>query len=286
MKWLAPALMLMWAWQAFAALPIQITDDRGRTLSFQASPLRVVSVLPSLTEVVCALDRCERLVGVDRYSNWPASVGALPKVGGGIDPSLEAIVALRPDVVLVAGSARLSDRLEQLGIRVVQLEPKTHADVRRSITVLAKLLEAKDAAQVWRNIDAGVAAAAQSLTAQQRAQRVYFEVGRGPYAASASSFIGETLARLGVHNVVPANLGPFPKLNPEFVVRANPDLILASAQELGELAKRPGWEHMQAVKNGRLCGFSQEDADVLVRPGPRMAQAARAMANCLAKPWS
>jgi iron complex transport system substrate-binding protein len=81
---------------------VQITDDRGRTVALPRTPQRIVSLLPSLTETVCALEQCHRLVGVDRYSNWPASVGKLPKVGGGLDPNIEAIVALRPDVVLMS----------------------------------------------------------------------------------------------------------------------------------------------------------------------------------------
>src|SRR5690606_5183911 len=89
---------------AAALLPahaITITDDRGRILHLDAPPQRVVSLLPSLTESVCALQQCHRLVGVDRYSNWPEQVRGLPQVGGGIDPNVEAIVALRPDLVLL-----------------------------------------------------------------------------------------------------------------------------------------------------------------------------------------
>ena len=110
---------------------------------------------------------------------------------------------------------------------------------------------------------------------------MYFEVSRGPYAAGESSFIGETLTRLGVKNVVPASLGPFPKLNPEFVVRANPDLIMASNRSMVGMATYPGWGSIKAVKNQRICLFGPSDADVVVRPGPRMAEAARIMAKCL-----
>jgi iron complex transport system substrate-binding protein len=74
-----------------------------------------VSLLPSLAETVCELGQCQRLVGVDRYTNWPASLKALPRVGGGLDPNIEQIVALRPDVVLMATSSRAGDRLRALG---------------------------------------------------------------------------------------------------------------------------------------------------------------------------
>jgi iron complex transport system substrate-binding protein len=222
-------------------------------------------------------------VGVDRYSNSPEQVTALPQVGGGIDPNVEAIVALKPDAVLLAKSSRVTQRLEALGVKVLVLEPKNHADVRRVLDKLDQVLGTHDAPKVWRVIDAGVSAAAQSLPASARGLRVYFEVNNAPYAAGESSFIGETLARLGVKNIVPAALGPFPKLNPEYVVRANPDLIMVSVRSAQGLEQRPGWAGIRAVREGRICRFSAEQSDVLVRPGPRMDEAARLMAQCIAE---
>ena len=275
------ALGLLMAGLAHAQ-PVQVTDDRGRAVTLPRPPQRIVSLLPSLTETVCALDQCHRLVGVDRYSNWPESVPRLPQVGGGLDPNIEAIVALRPDAVLMATSSRASARLESLGIVVVALEPKTHADVQRVMGKLGQVLAVPDAQRVWRHIDAALEAAAQSVPPAARGARVYFEVNRGPYGAGASSFIGETLTRLGARNILPASLGPFPKLNPEFVVRADPDLIMVGARSVEGLTERPGWSSLRALREQRLCVFPPEDADVLVRPGPRMAEGARIMARCLA----
>ena len=266
---------------ATAAQALQVTDDRGVMLSFPQPPQRIVSLLPSLAETVCELGHCGRLVGVDRYTNYPASLQKLPQVGGGLDPNIEAIVALKPDVVLMAKSSRAAERLEALGIKVMALEPKTYADVQRVMLKLGQLLEVPDAQRVWRAIDAGVSAAAQSLPEQVRGTRVYFEVNQGPYAASEASFIGETLIRLGVKNIVPAKLGPFPKLNPEYIVRANPDLIMVGQGSADGLTQRPGWHSIRAVRERRVCIFPAEQANVLVRPGPRMAEAARLMAQCL-----
>ena len=262
---------------------LQVTDDRGVMVTLTQSPLRIVSLLPSLTETVCELGRCDRLVGVDRYSNYPDSVQKLVQVGGGLDPNIEAIVALKPDVVLMAKSSRAGERLEALGLKVVALEPKTHADVQRVMLKIGALLEVPDAQRIWRDIDAGVSAAARSLPPSARGLRVYFEVNQGPYAAGESSFIGETLSRFGVSNIVPAKLGPFPKLNPEFVVRANPTLIMVSQSNVNGLQARPGWHSIRALREGRLCVFSTQEANVMVRPGPRMAEAARLMAQCIAR---
>ena len=278
--WVVLALSLT---PILSAHALQVTDDRGAIVTLAQPPQRIVSLLPSLTEMVCALDQCQRLVGVDRYSNFPASVRALPQVGGGLDPSIEAVVALRPDVVLMATSARASERLQALGIKVVALEPKTHADVRRVLERVGILLGVDDAQRVWRVIDAGVLAAAQSLSTGLLQTRVYFEASGGPYAASESSFIGETLTRLGVKNIVPASLGPFPKLNPEYVVRANPDLIMVGDYNYIGMEQRPGWSSMRAMREQRICRFTPEQADMLVRAGPRMAEGARLMARCIAE---
>lgn len=258
-----------------------VTDDQGVRVSFAQPPQRIVSLLPSLAETVCALNACDRLVGVDRYTDYPPSLQALPKLGGGLDPNVEAVVALRPDLVLMATSSRASERLRALGIQVLSLEPKTHADVQRVMLKIGAALGVRDAAQVWRSIDAGVSAAARSVPASAKGTRVYFEVNQGPYAAGESSFIGETLTRLGVNNIVPAKLGPFPKLNPEFIVRANPDLIMVGERSGGGLTQRPGWQSIRAVREDRICIFGTSAANILVRPGPRMAEGARLMAQCL-----
>ena len=264
-----------------AAQALQLTDDRGIVVTFAQSPQRIVSVLPSLTETVCELGQCPRLVGADRYSNYPDRVRTLPKVGGGLDPNIEAIIALKPDVVLLATSSPAAARLESLGIKVVALEPKSYADARRVLEIVGKLLDVADAQRVWRAMDAGVSAAAQSIPERARNARVYFEVNSAPYAAGESSFIGETLTRLGARNIVPAALGPFPKINPEFVVRANPDVIMVGDATFAGMAQRPGWAGMPAIKAKRICVFTPEQSDIMVRPGPRMAEAARLMAECL-----
>jgi iron complex transport system substrate-binding protein len=281
-RWLSAAAMLCWATTLHAA-GIQITDDRGVTVTLAQSPLRIVSLLPSLTETVCELGQCQRLVGVDRYSNHPASVRALPKAGGGIDPNIEAIVALKPDVVLMATSSRGVQRLEALGLKVLAMEPRNSADAQRVMGKLGQLLEVPDADRIWRAIDAGVAAAAQSLPPGARSLRVYYEVSAGGYAAGTQSFIGEMMTRLGVQNILTPDLGPFPRINPEYVVRANPDVIMIGVRNVQGMAQRPGWSGMRALREQRVCVFTEDESDVLVRPGPRMAEAARVMARCISE---
>ena len=263
----------------------QITDARGVQVSLAQPPQRIVSLLPSLTESLCALDGCKRLVGVDRYSNWPAHVKTVPVVGGGLDPNVEAIIALKPDLVLVSTASRAVARLEALGLKVVALEPRTHAEARvvmQKIGTLLQLPPAQGADKVWAAIEADMQRAADSVPVAMRGQRVYFEASRGPFAAGEHSFIGETLTRLHMRNVIEARLGPFPRINPEYVVKADPDLLMAGERSWkSDVPEYPGWAQMRAVKAGAICQFTPDQSDVLVRPGPRMAEAAHILARCL-----
>ena len=285
---IASCLWLVASSCAHAAVRVQ--DDRGITHEWATPPARIVTLLPSFSETVCALNACQRLVGVDRYANHPEQVKALPKVGGGLDPSIEAVVALKPDVVLMSTATKAAARLEALGIKVVALNTQQHADVERLLAVTARVLGLESqgtdvqpsgpvSQRLWQELQAGVKAAAKSLPITST--KVYFEVSSAPYAASASSFIGETLTLLGVTNVVPGHLGPFPKINPEMVVRADPDVIMLSETNLVQLQQRPGWSQLRAVRSVAVCAFKPAEADILVRPGPRLAEGAQIMVRCL-----
>ena len=155
------------------AQAVSVQDDAGRTYDGRV-PQRVVSLLPSLTESVCALGACKRLVGVDRYSNYPLSVKALPQLGGLDDVNVEAIVALKPDVVLAAPSSRVAERLSALGIQVFTLDAKSYTDVRRVLLKLGELLDLPHAKKFWDQLEKHVAAAAQSMPARATGVTVYY----------------------------------------------------------------------------------------------------------------
>ncbi|EWS52540.1 MULTISPECIES: helical backbone metal receptor [unclassified Methylibium] len=269
---------------AVQAQAIVVRDDRGIAHRLAAPPQRIVSMLPSLTETAWVLGVGPQLVGVDRYSNWPADLARLPHLGGLDDAQIEAIAALKPDLILASPASRSMERLEVLGFTVVRLKSESYADVRRTLDVVARLLGTPDeGARVWTRLTREVDAAAARVPPSMRGQRVYFEIGGGPYAAGTVSFIGETLARLGMANIVPPDLGPFPKLNPEFVVRARPDVIMGVQREQSALVDRPGWNALAAVRDKRLCGFETAQYEMLIRPGPRLGEAAGLLADCLVR---
>ncbi|WP_202759463.1 ABC transporter substrate-binding protein [Delftia acidovorans] len=268
---------------ASTATPYTVTDMRGRQVRLERVPQRIVSLLPSLTESLCALDACERIVGVDEFSNHPARVAALPKLDHTFAPLVEATVRLRPDVVLMAYSAPVIAQLERFGIPVLALDANDMAQLEQVLHKLDQLLQVQRANALLARMQAEVDQQAKALAALTPAgQKVYFEVDATPYAAGPDSFIGQLLLRLGARNVLPQNLGPFPRITPEYVLRQQPELIIHTPQTpSASFATRPGWSRMPAVRSGRICALDLVETDVVSRPGPRLGEAARALARCL-----
>jgi len=268
-----------------ASASFSLTDDRGRVVVIDKAPQRIITLLPSLGEIVCELQACERLVGVDRYSNWPERVKSLPKLGGIDDTQLEALVKLKPDLVLLARSSRVMQRLESMGIKVVALEPQNQEDMRRVIQLIAGALhlpQHQDRAQaLWQSIQQKLDSVASHVPAKAKGMRIYFEAGSGYFAAGEVSYIGETLKRLGLVNVVTSSMGAFPQVNPEFVVKANPQIIFMGERTATDLKSRPGWQRIEAIAQQRICAFTPAQSDIVVRSGPRIPEAADLMLACL-----
>jgi iron complex transport system substrate-binding protein len=288
--------MANWVLFLFALLYLQtvgavtVIDDRQVSVTLTQAPQRIVTLLPSLAETVCILGACNRLVGTDKHANWPASVKALPKLGGLDDTQLEALVRLKPDVVLLAKSARVIERLEALGITVVALEPQTAADIKRVIHTVAQVLQLpqadEQADRVWQGLQLQVNKAKVQIPAQAMNATVYLEASSGGYAAGEASFIGDIMRQLGLKNIVSLEMGAFPQLNPEYVVKANPQLIVLAQPMATPLSQRPGWSNMAAIKQHRVCAFPSAQADVLVRPGPRLGEAAQRISECVQRSFS
>lgn len=264
-----------------AALAYSVRDMQGRTVEFAQVPQRIVSLLPSVTESLCALGGCARLVGVDTLSNHPPELSTLPRLGTALTPQLEAIVRLRPDVVLMPHSPPLMVRLAQFGIAVVVLDAHDLAGLQAQWRALDALLQQKRADAQFARLQAQLHQAAAAVR-DTAGRSVYFEVDATPYAAGPGSFIGELLAALGARNVVPSELGPFPRLAPEYIVRQNPQLIIHTHETPARsFAQRPGWGAVDAVRSGRICSLDHAETDLVSRPGPRLGEAAAVLARCL-----
>ncbi|GGQ98437.1 ABC transporter substrate-binding protein [Deinococcus ruber] len=262
--------------------PLTITDDLGRSITLLREPKRIVAMLPSHTETLFAIGAGGKLVGIDSYSNFPkAETDRLPKVGSGYQPNIEAIVALKPDLVLAdeSGSSRLTEKLVKAGLTVYGGTAQTYTEVFDKIAVLGRLTNHEAGATrlitTMRN-DMNAVAARLAGAAQVS---VYDEIDPTPYSVGPNSFIGVLLSRAGGRNIIPGGLGDFPRISPELVVKANPSVMIGLS--LKDAQARPGWNTLSAVAAGRVFQPTPEENDALSRPGPRLAVALRALAKFL-----
>jgi iron complex transport system substrate-binding protein len=270
--------------------PFTITDEMNRTVTIEAEPKRIISMLPSHTETLCAIDTCNKLVGVDDFSNYPPEADALPKLGGGLTgydggPDVEAIVALEPDLVLVSEYGELAQLLEQAGITVYAGSPQTYEDTFTFFDLLGQMTNHEiEAALLTENVQKEIDRIA-ALVSSAEPVRVYYEIDATPYSVGPNSFIGVLLSKAGGQTIVTAEQGDFPQLDPEFIISSNPDAIILSDAPSGEsietLQARPGWEGLQAITNNKVFAMTDEQNDVANRPGPRLAEVIRLFAQML-----
>ncbi|TSA83165.1 ABC transporter substrate-binding protein [Deinococcus detaillensis] len=257
--------------------PLTLTDDLGRKVTLKAEPMRIVSFLPSDSETLCAIGGCGKLVGVDEYSDFPAQVTKLPKVGNLYQPNIEAVVALRPDIVIVSKYGDLIQPLTNAGITVVAVNPETYEEVFSKTIILGKIINREAQAkalviQMRRDI-----AKVEILTKNAvKKPTAYYEIDPTPYTVGPNSFIGVLLTKAGAINIIPASLGDFPKISPELVVKSAPQFIFG--MNLAAAKARPGWNTIPAVKLGRVVEDKALD-QLLSRPGPRLPQALAGLAK-------
>lgn len=255
-----------------------VVDDLDRSVVLSEIPQRIVAMIPSHTETVCALGACDRLVGIDSFSNFPASVQSLPSLGSAFDADVEAIVALEPDLVLVDEYSGLAEALEPLGIPVYAGTSQTVGDIWEITTEIGELLglQAETALLVGR-MQGRLEALTVSAAANDDRPTVFVELDATPYSVGPTSYLGSLLERAGLRNIVPTGVGEFPRIDPERVIASDPDAIVLLDAPFGEslasVAARPGWADLTAIQNGAVIEATQAQVDLLTRAGPRVADA-------------
>lgn len=261
------------------AFPATVTDFQGKAVTISAKPARIVSIGASNTEFLFALGAGDRVVGVDDFSDEPAAAKAKEKVGG-VKPNVEKIVALRADLVV---SVKISDgsleRIAAQGITVLVVDPQSIADAARTAELLgtATGTEGKGLA---RRIQDGIDAVRSKAAALPK-KRVFHEVDASDptklFTAGPGSFIHDLIGIAGGINIAAGTSSPFPQLSPEEIIRQDPEIIVLGDAAYGMTAEqvqaRPGWAAITAVRTKRIVPV---DANLLHRPGPRLAEAAEA----------
>lgn len=264
---------------------ISVTDGTGRLVSLDQPAVRVASLVPSLTDWIVALGAAERLVARTDYDHHPA-IAHLPSVGGGLDPSVEWLVAQRPDLVLAwpdTPNRSLVTRLESVGIPVYTAPVQTIEDALGAAEDLGRLLDVDSAAaQAVARVRTGLERVATAVAGRPRPS-VLFLIGLAPItAAGPDTFLDQLLVVAGGRNAVADIHVLWPNLSLEEVVRRAPEIVIVASGDLHDpaasLGARPGWRDVPAVGAGRVYGV---DPDVVHRPGPHIDRAAADLARLI-----
>ena len=269
---------------------ITVTDMLGREVTLAAPAESIVVVMPSDCEILYAIGAGDKIVGRGTYCDYPEEVTAIQDVYSGWDLSVEAIIALKPQVVVMTKMAHKPEDAEQLetaGIPVIVTNAQTVEDTYACIELLGKVTgKQEEAAAVIEDMKNRLAAVAEK--ADDTGLTVYFETtpmewGYGLYSAGKGSFMDEIGALCGLKNIFAdvTDGDGWPVVDPETVINANPDLIIAfDINGMGDMdaaqviMAREGWQDMDAVKNGRVFVLVNNE---FVRPGPRLADAAESL---------
>lgn len=261
-----------------------VTDQLGREVTAPANPRRVVSLAPSVTEIIFALNRQDRLVGATRFSDYPPGTAALPKVGSYIHLDLERIVSLSPDLCIAVKDGNpkaVIKRLEKLGIPVYAVNPMDLGMVLNTIEEVAGLLNAAEEGKALVTaLKKRIRAVRDKVAAVSQHPRIFFQIGITPLVAVGSgTFIDELIAAAGGVNVTAGSV-PYPRLSREAVIALKPDIIIITSMARGEQFERVKaewmrWPDIPAVRNRRIFLVN---SDIFDRAAPRLVDALELLA--------
>ncbi|HEU0014602.1 MAG TPA: cobalamin-binding protein, partial [Longimicrobium sp.] len=248
--------------------------------------MRIVSLVPSATQTLAALGARDRVVGVTDFDTGPEAAG-IRSVGGGLDPSLETIAALKPDVVVgweSAGGSPLRQRLQAIGIPFFSVEANDTADIFRVLGKLGALAGRGAAADsIARSIRAELEAVRASVAGRPRPTVFYVAGDEPPITPGARTFVSELIGLAGGRNVFADAEQLWPQVSMEEIVRLQPDLVVVpveanGAERVAALRRRPGWRELRAVRGD---GVRMLPVELVNRPGPDIARAARALRDLI-----
>ncbi len=272
-----------------AAGAIKLTDGLGREVSLAAPAQRVVSLAPSNTEILFAIGAGTQMVGRDEFSDYPPEAASIEKVGGSMgEYSAEAIVALKPDLVLAAeiNTPELVKQLEDLGLTVYYLKnPKTIEEMYSNLDIVGQLT-GHDVTGVVDRLKARVQAVDDKIATATERPAIFYEIdatdAAKPYTYGSGSFGDLLITRAGGTNVGGQLTDPYPQISLEQLVVSNPSIILLGDAQWGTAPEsvlvRPGWESIAAVQSNSV--FPVDD-NMISRPGPRLVDGLEALAKLI-----
>lgn len=258
-----------------------MTDEIGRRVRVPARVERIVSLAPNLTEIVYAVGAGNRLVGDTEQCDYPAEAKQVAKVGDTIKPSIERIVALHPQIILVSTASQLeafTKQLDEQRIAVFVTDPHDLEGILRSIQTLGDLFnEHERAANVVKDLRARTSAVEEAVK-DKKPIKVFFQISAEPlYTAGKDSFITDLIRRAGGQSVTADVPGAWPRYSDETAMASQPDaVIIAEAEGNREIAA--ALKNSPAARNGRVYKIN---ADYVSRPGPRLVEGLERIARAL-----
>jgi iron complex transport system substrate-binding protein len=266
---------------------ISVTDDLQRTLRLDTPARRIVSLAPSITESLFAIGAGSQISGVTDYCNWPPEARRLPRVGGMINPNMEILTLLKPDLIVMSMEGNMREdfrKMTSLGWNVFVTNPRTLDGIYQSLLQLGTLTGRADSA-------ARVVEGLKNREALVRAQgrgtpvRVLLVVSIQPLmVAGRNTFLNELISAAGGYNLATFAAGTYPAYSRETVIANNPDVLLITSDIVPDvsslLAEFPEWRGVAAVRHNRVYRVS---ADLVSRPGPRALDALELLSSLLHK---
>lgn len=267
-----------------AYYPVTFTDGMGREVTIESEPMTIVTMAPSMTEIIYALGLGDRLVGRTDYCNYPEAALSVDSIGSLREPNLEAIIALNPDLILMSthASEEVLAKLDEAGLKTAILTAQESFDgVYDIITQTGTIFNVLDQANKLVSAMQADVTTVLELVKDVEKKSVYYVVGfgeYGDYTATGDTFIHEMLEMAGGTNI--AADGESWSYNLETIIEKDPEYIICSElnDTKGTLEQTEGYMELTAIKDGRLVEINQ---DLLSRQGPRLAEGLKAIAQLL-----
>ena len=257
-------------------------DDYGNPIPMGLAPRRIVSLNPATTEILFAIGAGDRVVGRTHWDNYPPAALAVPDLGDGIRPNVEAVLGAHPDLVLLYGSAdnrAVADRLRQAGITTVALKIDRIADFGRLTNVIGRLVGAESTARVVVDSVNGTLARVASATRSLPHPRVFLHAWNRPIITlGGGSFVSELVSIAGARNIYDSIPAPSAPVAIEDIVKRDPDVVLAGPEAVKQILADPSWRVVRAVREGHVLAY---DTSVVFRPSVRLGEGAVSFARLL-----
>ena len=260
---------------------ISVIDGTGAAVTMAKPAERIVSLAPANTEIAFAVGAGDKVVAGTSYDDYPEEAKSLPKIGDFSNPSVEKIASFNPDLVLAAGGIQegLRKKLEDLGMTVYVVDPKSYADVETDIENVGMLAGTSSQAQEVANTMIQAAADVSQQVGNLEQKTTFLEIYSKPLmTAGANTFINDMITIAGGKNIGAQAGDGFPQFSTEVLVKDDPQVYIADSGSMskpGDLKKRAGFEALTAVKDGHVYVI---DDSIVARPGPRLAEGLKQLA--------